>query len=375
MLSFQPGPKIDNQLKSLQEQVVEIYQEVHAAAPEERAYLNRCALISNVGATTRIENAVLTDAEIEWVDTELTRSGRTTAFDEKKAYILDKLSKDRQRSLEEVAGSRDVLTTIYHQALEMLPLSETIIRGLHHELLKFYPPAQRYAGSYKTVINKVIARNNATGEERTVLQPTDPGIMTEAAMQELVNWYNGTIREQTWPLLAAIEFNFRFLSIHPFQDGNGRMGRALFLLILLHAGDKYLEGVVPYMAIDRHIEQNRAQYYSVLHQASEGKYQPDPHAYHYAGLVAFFLRIFASALQDIRVYQERFRSLNELSEAGVKVLACFKSLPERQLKVAEIEAHTKLPRRTIQFALKKLTTAGFLQRQGKAAGARYRLVF
>ena len=57
------------------------------------------------------------------------------------------------------------------------------------------------------------------------------------------------------------------------------------------------------------------------------------------------------------------------------MLACFKSLPERQIKVAEIEVHTKLPRRTIQFALKKLTGVGFLQWQGKAAGARYRLVF
>ncbi|OGT84900.1 MAG: hypothetical protein A3G96_00300 [Gammaproteobacteria bacterium RIFCSPLOWO2_12_FULL_52_10] len=375
MLSFEPDPKILSQLKSLQEQVVEIYQEVQAATPEERAYLNHCALISNVGATTRIENAVLTDVEIEWVDTELSRDGRTTAFDEKKDYILDKLSKDRQRSLEEVAGSRAVLSVIYHQACEMTPLSETIIRGLHHELLQFYPPAQRYAGVYKTVINKVISRNKATGEERTVLEPTDPGVMTETAMHELVTWYNGTIREQPWPLLAAVEFTFRFLAIHPFQDGNGRMGRALFLLILLQAGDKYLEGVVPCMAMDRHIEQNRARYYSVLHQASEGRYRPDPHDYQYAGLVTFFLKIFAAALQDIRFYRERFRSLNELSEASVKVLACFKSLPERQIKVAEIEVHTKLPRRTIQFALKKLTGVGFLQRQGKAAGARYRLVF
>src|SRR3989338_3025061 len=119
MLSFEPDPKILSQLKSLQEQVVEIYQEVQAATPEERAYLNHCALISNVGATTRIENAVLTDVEIEWVDTELSRDGRTTAFDEKKDYILDKLSKDRQRSLEEVAGSRAVLSVIYHQACQM----------------------------------------------------------------------------------------------------------------------------------------------------------------------------------------------------------------------------------------------------------------
>ena len=54
-------------------------------------------------------------------------------------------------------------------------------------------------------------------------------------MGELVDWYNETIDTCHWPLLTAIEFTFRFLAIHPFQDGNGRMGRALFLLVPLHS--------------------------------------------------------------------------------------------------------------------------------------------
>ena len=49
-------------------------------------YLYRCALISNIGATTRIENAVLTDVEIEWVDTELSKDSKITAYAEKKQF-------------------------------------------------------------------------------------------------------------------------------------------------------------------------------------------------------------------------------------------------------------------------------------------------
>ena len=375
MLSFTPGSRIENQLKTLQVLLVETYRNLEAATTEEKHFLEKCALISNVGATTRIENAVLTDVEIEWVDTILSKDGRTTAYEEKKDFIIDKLSKSRQRSIEEVIGSRSVLSTVYLQADELKPLTQAIIRGLHRELLKYYPPAEHYAGAYKTVTNKVISRNNETGEERGVLEPTDPGVMTEMAMGELVDWYNGTIDTYHWPLLTAIEFTFRFLAIHPFQDGNGRLGRALFLLILLQSGDKYLREIASYIAIDRKIEQNKTRYYTVLHQCSDGRFHADPKLYKFDNLVLLFLKLFETALADIAVYRKKYANLQSLSESAVTVLECFKSNPEIKLKVADIEKTTALPRRTIQFALKSLAEKTFLNRLGKGAGSRYQLVF
>lgn len=375
VLSFKPNSKIEKQLKYLHGLLVEAYKDLEQATEEEKAYLNKCALISNVGATTRIENANLTDVEVEWVDTVLSKDGKATAFEEKKEYIVDKLSKERQRSIEEVAGSRSILTTVYQQAKDFQPLTEADIRALHKDLLRYYPPADHYAGNYKTVINKVIARDHETGQERTVLEPTDPGIMTNMAMQKLLEWYNESIKEHPWSILVATEFVFRFLAIHPFQDGNGRIGRALFILALLQSGDKYLEKVVPFVAIDRKIEQNKTHYYSVLHQTSDGKFQDDPEKYQYDSLIMFILNVFETALVDIELYRTKFRNQKQLSESAIKVLECFKSNPEKQLKVADIETGINLPRRTIQFALKTLTGQGFLQRLGKAAATRYQLVF
>ena len=375
MLSFTPGSRIENQLKTLQVLLAGTYKGLETAAVEEKHFLEKCALISNVGATTRIENAVLTDVEIEWVDTILSKDGRVTAYEEKKDLIIDKLSKSRQRSIEEVIGSRSVLSTVYLQADELKPLTQAIIRVLHRELLKYYPPAEHYAGAYKTVTNKVISRNNETGEERSVLEPTDPGVMTDMAMGELVDWYNGTIDTYHWPLLTAIEFTFRFLAIHPFQDGNGRLGRALFLLILLQSGDKYLREIASYIAIDRKIEQNKTRYYTVLHQCSDGRFHADPKLYKFDNLVLFFLKVFEAAVADIAVYRKKYANLQSLSESAVTVLECFKSNPEIKLKVADIEQTTDLPRRTIQFALKSLAEKTFLNRLGKGAGSRYQLVF
>ena len=375
MISFNPSQKIEKLLKDLQARLVETNQILTSVDPNEKQYLYKCALISNVGASTRIENAVLTDVEVEWVDTTLSADGKTTAFEEKKSIILNKLSKDRERSIEEVVGCRSVLTTIYLQFADFLPLTESIIRGLHHDLLQHYPAASHHAGKYKTVLNRVISKNHDTGEERIVLDPTEPGVMTEVAMRDLVQWYNDIINRYHWPLLVAIEFVFRFLAIHPFQDGNGRLGRALFLLSLLQSDDEYLRGVAPFISIDRHIEKNKTQYYTVLHQTSGGKYQQDPTQYKYDSLVWFMLKMFDDAISDIAVYRQRYANYLALSEAALAVLNSFKSSPEKRLKVSAIERETKLPRRTIQYALKTLSDKQFLQKLGEGSASRYQLIF
>lgn len=375
MLSFIPSQKLEKALKNLQAKLVGAATSLTSLTAEEASYLNHCALISNVGASTRIENALLTDAEVEWVDTTLSADGRTTAFEQHKAFILDKLSKDRERSVEEVIGCREVLTTIYAQAKDFVPLTEMVIRGLHHDLLKFFPQASTYAGSYKSSPNRVIAQNHATGEVRTVLDPAPPGIITDTAMADLVAWYNANLREVPWPLLTATEFVFRFLAIHPFQDGNGRIARALFLLALLQADDVHLAGLMPYTALDRRIEQHRAQYYSVLHEASLGVFQAEPSRYHYEALAWFFLRMLEGAVQDLAQQRQRYRLLQKLSVSAAAVLQSFKARPEQRLRVSEIVEATDLPRRTIQYALKTLNEQGFLQRRGQGAGVRYQLVF
>ncbi len=64
MLSFTPSNKIENELKMLQELFVETYRDLEDLSPDVAKYLHRFALISNIGASTRIENAVLTDNDI-----------------------------------------------------------------------------------------------------------------------------------------------------------------------------------------------------------------------------------------------------------------------------------------------------------------------
>ena len=375
MLSFTPGPQIEKELIRFQGDLIETWNSVTALSSDELAYMHRQALISTIGASTRIENAVLTDQEIDWIDTTLSQDSRPTAFETRKEFINNKLSKDRQRSIEEVVGCREMLTTVYQQAGELFPFTEAHLRSLHHELLRYYPQAAQYAGGYKSTTNKVVSYNHETGQQLTILAPADPGIITQTAMADLIVWYNDSIRETPWPVLVAVEFVFRFLAIHPFQDGNGRLGRGLFILALLQCDDKYLRETVPYLAIDRQIEKNKALYYKVLHQASNGQFHQDPTLYQYATLVRFFIKILAAALADVNIYRTRYANLQKLSATARNVLHCFKASPEKLLQVAELEKKTALPRRTIQYALKTLAEKGFLHRLGHGAGSRYQLIF
>lgn len=374
MLSFSPSHKLEKALKDLQSELIPLAASLLALEEEERSYLHKCATISTIGASTRIENAVLTDAEIEWVDTTLTADGKTVSFEERKIFILDKLSKDRERSIEEVIGCREALGLISLQGEDMFPLTETAIRGLHNTLLAYYPAAANYAGGYKTAPNRVVSIH-VTGERRTVLEPAPPGTMTESAMRDLVDWYNASIREHPWPLLVATEFVFRFLAIHPFQDGNGRLGRALFLLALMQGDDSALRQVVRYVSIDRQIERHRPIYYSTLRQASDGQYRANAREYVMEPLAGFFAKMLRLALEDVNLLRVRYAALQRLSESAIQVLACFKSSPEKRLQVADLIAETGLVRRTVQNALVSLTKVKFLHRLGAGPASRYQLIF
>ncbi|MBU0465767.1 MAG: Fic family protein [Proteobacteria bacterium] len=186
---------------------------------------------------------------------------------------------------------------------------------------------------------------------------------------------NSICRISNYPLPAPVLFVFRFLAIHPFTDGNGRLGRALFILALLQNGYEHWKSLVPFIAIDRHIEQNRPLYYSVLHKCSEGKFHQNPEKYEIEPLIWFFVKIIGSALDDIPVYRKRFVNSQKLSETALNVLNCFKEKPENRLNVGYIIKTTGIPSRTIQYALKTLVEKEFLQRLGQGRGTRYQLVF
>jgi Fic family protein len=246
---------------------------------------------------------------------------------------------------------------------------------MHQQLLQYHPPAAYHLGRYKVVPNSVIERDAATGTERIVLKTSDPGPLTEMAMGELLDWYNETLQRNPWPIGVASELVFRFLACHPFQDGNGRIGRALFILTLLQCPELHWNQIAPYLAVDRFIEQRKIEYYAVLARTSGGSYDPDPHTYDLTLFATFMMKVVDEALDAVTLYKERVEAIRDLPPSAGKVLACFRDRPEQRLTARLIRQATNIPVRTVSYALRTLLEAQLVQRYGRGPGTRYQLVF
>ena len=375
MLSFKINDIRAKMLREIAQISAIKHQAVLSMDREELDFIRRNVQISTIGASTRIENAVLTDAEVGWLDTLLTQDARTTAYMDHREFIQNKLSKDKERSIDEVSGCRAMLHLIATQANDFFPLSETILRALHNELLQYYAPSAHYRGRYKTSPNSVIRRNNATGEETSVLETSPPGTITESSMRDLIQWYNETLPSNPWAIAVATEFVFRFLAMHPFQDGNGRLGRGLFILSLLQSPDESLRIMTPFLSIDRNIEKQREEYYITLRRCSGGKFTADPVAYNYDHFLGFMIKTIFRSFEDFEFYRKRYRDLQQLPPTAAEVLNCFKERPEIRLQRRLIIEDTGFPRTTVTDALRTLKERGFIQRLGRGAGIRYQLIF
>ena len=120
-------------------------------------------------------------------------------------------------------------------------MTEVFIRNLHRILLKEPYDAdattqdgkatkRRIAiGDYKTVPNNV---KTSTGETYYFTPPEQ----VKPAMSDLIDWYRKQEAANEHPVIIAATFHYRFVRIHPFDDGNGRMARLLMNLILIKHG-------------------------------------------------------------------------------------------------------------------------------------------
>lgn len=202
--------------------------------------LKSIATVRSVGASTRIEGSKMTDDEV--------------------AVLIGKLSisKLEERDEQEVIGYFEALDTIAEN-FDAIQITEGQIKNLHKILMQHGEKDTWHKGKYKQVSNAVEA-NFVDGTKQIVFKTADPGIATEDAMRQLFDWYKSD--KETIPLLKAAVFVYEFLSIHPFQDGNGRLSRLLGSLLLLKNGYSWIQ----YVSFEHEIENRKSEYYRILMQ-------------------------------------------------------------------------------------------------------------
>ena len=201
--------------------------------------------------------------------------------------IVNQKLEPKNRNEEEIAGYRDVLSLI-HDNYDFIDINNNTILQLHRDLYKY--TGYSYGGKFKNSQN-YIEETNEQGEKKIRFTPLSP-VETPIAIQDLCKSYNELVNNESCDLLVLIPiFILDFVSIHPFNDGNGRMSRLLTLLLLYKAN--YLVG--KYISIEKIIEDTKDSYYDTL-QKSSINWHNNENDYSY--FVEYYLGIILNAYKE-----------------------------------------------------------------------------
>lgn len=275
------------------------------------------------------------------------------------------------RHVEEMTASNVGLRMMTEEAaLKHIPLTQNFIRTLHKTLLRDDYTVYRnlpggvstsyviHAGQYKTRPNSVITRY---GDRFEYASPEE----TPALMADLVDWYNTAEREgRLSPVELAALFHYRYIRIHPFEDGNGRIARLLVNYILTRHN-------YPMIVVR---SRNKNQYLDALHQA-DIEVGPVPGDGAHADIkdIRPFLKYFnelvaTEVYNDVLFVSERnenvwwydgerivFRSPNY-----TKILNAMRTQPT--LTLADMQRATGISTTAIQKLLDRLLDANYIAR-------------
>jgi Fic family protein len=314
--------------------------------PQVLGRLKQSVLITSTGASTRIEGARLTDADIE------------------KLIRGINIQKFTDRDKQEVKGYYKLLENVF-DSWKDLKFNENLIKHFHKELLKFTEKDINHRGKYKTKENKVHMIGKA-GQSIGVLFDTTPAYLTPSKMMDLVEWTQKSLKEGKYhPLLVIGNFLVEFLKIHPFSDGNGRLSRILTNLLLLHAGYLY----VPYISHEKLIEDNKPDYYIALRSSQKtiGLNKESIITW-----IDFFLKVTLKQSQ---------MAINLLSKENIEKILSKKQLivwqyidGVKEASTGDIVKNTNVVRPTVKQALETLLKLKKIERIGLGRSTRYRKI-
>lgn len=186
------------------------------------------------------------------------------------------------------------------ERLKTLPLCNRLLREIHEELLSGVRGEEKNPGEFRRSQNWIGAANCTLNEARYI--PPNVEDMN-VALSDLEKYMNEG--DEYDPLIRIALIHYQFETIHPFLDGNGRVGRLMILLYLLE------QGLIstPVIYISYFLKKNQIEYYDRISEVrKKGNYEQ---------WVSFFLEAVSSAAKDSLATIEK---LTELHNRNITVL-------------------------------------------------------
>ena len=316
---------------------------MQSLSAETLSTLRVLATVESIGSSTRIEGARLSDPQV--------------------SALLEGLDMRsfRSRDEQEVAGYAKAIKLIQN-SYRQIDLTENNIKYLHKVLLQFSDKDDWHLGEYKKHPNHVAAFDS-DGNQIGIIFETAPPAQTPLLMESLVGLARNRLSdEDVHPLLAIADFVLRFLAIHPFQDGNGRLARVLTNLMLLQSGYDFIQ----YSSHERIVETNKDQYYLALRESQENLKSDSSFELRWA---EFFLEMLVKQKNHLKEKIERESRAREMPALSEKILHLARQ--HGRISTAFISAALEANRNTVKKHVRQLVDSGRLARHGKGRGTYY----
>jgi len=269
-----------------------------------------------------IQGRVFQKFRLEWNYHSNAIEGNPYTYGETVTFILHGITAKGKKLKDhlDIQGHNEAIDFLLSLIKDERGLNEADIRNLHKMILvqeysvdaitpSGQPSKKRIQlGRYKTSPNHV---KTETGEIHYYASPEE----TPLRMASLMEWYKKINQnKEVHPLVLATLFHHKFVEIHPFDDGNGRLGRILMNLVLM-------QHAYPPIIVK---QEDRNNYYSVLSQADTGDYLP---------IVEYMGALLLDSLR-IQLKGVLGEDISEPSDID-KEIALFKASLEREDKIKE----------------------------------------
>lgn len=245
------------------------------------------------------------------------------------------------------------------ERLNDLPLCNRLIKETHSVLMAGVRGQEKSPGEFRRSQNWIGGQGSTLKNARYI--PPSPEDMIEA-MSDLEKYINN--HDDLDVLIRAALIHYQFETIHPFLDGNGRVGRLLITLFLIEK--KVLS--TPALYISYFLKKNRVEYYDRMTEVrAKGNYEQ---------WVAFFLRAFLESAEDaistidklIVLHDKNVALISSMGRAAKNVLLVFKYLEANPIiEIGKTAEALSITFNTASNAIKRLSNANILKQTTNAS--------
>ena len=244
------------------------------------------------------------------------------------------------------------------ERLKTLPLCNRLIRETHGVLMHSVRGADKSPGEFRSSQNWIGGAGSTLKNARYI--PPNTLEMIEC-MSDLEKYINSD--DDLDKLIQAALIHYQFETIHPFLDGNGRVGRLLITLFLMDK--KVLTS--PALYISYFLKANRIEYYDRMNDVRvKGNYEQ---------WIKFFLRAVAESAEDAivtinemhKLHEENYAKIQTLGRARINATKLFEYLEENPIiDTTQTSKALDLTYNTVALAIKHLVSLGILAKtEGK----------